>query len=183
MQAAGGVGIGIGGGVDWQTLDAQHVAGVQARVHLHDRDAGLSVPSFNRAVDGRRAAPTGQQTGVDVEALQARGVQHPLRQNQPVGRHHASICCCCSDGNLGGGGVFGVLAVQAQAARLGDRDAVLQRQLFDGGGLQLHAAPGRAVRLGQHQGHFKPRGQQVGQGDAGELRGAGEDDAKSWCRR
>ena len=52
-----------------------------------------------------------------------------------------------------GGGIFGVFAVQAQAAGLGDGDAVRLGALLDGGGLQFKAAPGGTVGLGEHQRH------------------------------
>jgi hypothetical protein len=86
VQAGRGVGLG-----DGQALFQQHVAGVQARIHLHDGDAGLGVAGLDGAVDGRRAAPARQQRGVDVEAAQARRVEHPLRQDQAVGGHHHHV--------------------------------------------------------------------------------------------
>lgn len=80
------------------------------------------------------------------------------------------------DRGAGGGGLFGVFAVQAQAARLGHGNAVLQRALLDGRGLQLHAAPGGTVGLGQHQGDGKARSEQAFKGNARELGRAGKND-------
>ena len=50
-------------------------------------------------------------------------------------------------------------AIEPQAVRLRHGQTVLQRQLLDRRGLQLHAAPRRAVGLGQHQGHGVARRQ------------------------
>ena len=77
-------------------------------------------------------------------------------------------------GGLGRARIFRVPAIQPQAARLGQRQAVLQRQRLHGGRLQLQAAAGRAVRLGQHQSDVETFGQQALQGRRGKLRRAGE---------
>ena len=53
----------------------QHRAGIEARIHLHDRDAGFAVSGEERALDRRRAAPARQQRGVDVERAVRRGVE------------------------------------------------------------------------------------------------------------
>ena len=51
-----------------------------------------------------------------------RHIQHPLRQDQAVGGHHHDIGTGGQDGLARRGRVVGILAVQAQAARLGHRD-------------------------------------------------------------
>ena len=172
VQAGRGV---VGG--DGQALDQAHVARVQARIHLHDGDAGLGITGLDGAVDGGGAAPARQQAGVDVQAAARRRIEHPLRQDQPVGGHDHDIGLGRFDGGAGGGGLFGVFAVQAQAARLGHGNAMLQRALLDGRGLQLHAAPGRTVGLGQHQGDGEARGEQAFKGNARELGRAGKNDS------
>ena len=68
-----------------------------------------------------------------------------------------------------GYGFIGVLAVQAQAARLLHGHPVRQRPLLDRRGLQFHAPPGRAVGLGQHQHDLVAGGVQCGQGLAREF--------------
>ena len=165
-----------GGWADGQSLHQQHVAGVQAGVHLHDGHAGFGIARFDGAVDGRGTAPARQHGGVDVETSEPGQRQHPLRQDQTVGGDHHHIGLCGLQRLLGSSRVVRVFAIQAQAARLGHGDAVLQRELLDGRGLQLHAAAGGAVRLRQHQRHAKTRGEQALQRHAGEIRRAGEDD-------
>ena len=156
-------------GTDGLALDQQHVAGVQSRIHLHDGDAGLGIAGLDRAVDGGGPTPARQQRAVDVEAAQARQVQRPLLQDQAIGGHHHHVGGGGEQGVARSGRLVGILAIQAQAVRLAHRDAVLLRQLLDGRGLQLHAATGRAVRLGEHDGHVEPGGQDRGQGFAGKL--------------
>jgi hypothetical protein len=82
----------------------------------------------------------------------AGSIQHPLRQDQAVGGHHHGIGLGGQQRRAGGSSVFGVFAVQAQAARLATA-MPCQRALLDGRGLQLHARGLRAVGLRQHQGH------------------------------
>ena len=54
--------------VDRHADDREHRAGVEAGVHLHDRDAGLGIAREQRALDRRRTAPARQQRRVDVDA-------------------------------------------------------------------------------------------------------------------
>ena len=56
MQALGGV-----GGFDWKAFGEEDGAGVEARFHLHDGDAGFCISGHDDAVDGGRAAPAGQE--------------------------------------------------------------------------------------------------------------------------
>ena len=79
-------------------------------------------------------------------------------------------------------GIGRKLAIQAQAARLLDRHAVLQCELLDGRQLCLQTAAGRPVRLGQHQRDRMARPVQMFQRDARELGGAGEDQAHATVR-
>ena len=171
MQAGRGV-----GGAYGQALDQAHVAGIQAGIHLHDGDAGLGVAGFDRAVDGRGAAPARQQAGVDVEAAARGRIEHPLRQDQAIGGHDHHIGLGRGNGGLGLGCIFRIFAVQTQAARLAHRNAMRLRALLDGRGLQLHAAARGSVRLGQDQGHAKACIEQALQGHAGEFRRTGKDD-------
>ncbi len=62
-QLAGG-----GVGADRDALAHGDRAGVEARLHAHDHDAGLGVAGHDGAGDGRGAAPARQQRGVEVEA-------------------------------------------------------------------------------------------------------------------
>ncbi len=103
-------------------------------------------------------------------------VQHPLRQDQAIGRHDHHIGVGFCDGLAGCRGIVRVFAIQAQAARLGHGDALRQRELLDRRGLQLHAASGGAVGLGQHQGDGVARRMQALQRHTGKFGRASEDD-------
>ncbi len=149
----------------------QHGAGVQARVHLHDRDAADGVTGLYRALDGCRAAPARQHRGVHVDAAVTRDREHGGRQDQAVG---------CDDHHVGGesrqfllrGGVL-------QRQRLEHRDAARQRACLHRRGLQAPAAAGRAVGAGIRRHEFETRRvQQRLQDDLREFRRAGEDDAQ-----
>ena len=100
--------------------------------------------------------------------------QQPGRQDQAVGG---------DDDRLGRGGgerrlrrrrLVGEAAVEAQAARLGERQSVLEGERLHRRGLGLHAAAGRTVRLAEHEHDLVPGGVQPLQRDAGEFRRAGE---------
>ena len=168
--------IAAGLGVDGRLHRGQHRAGIQPFLHLHDGHAGVLVAGLDGAVDRRRAAPARQQRSVDVETSQSRRVQHPLRQDQAVRGDDHRVGVCGADRGARRGGLVGELAIQAQAAWLCDRQAVRQRAQLDRRGLQLHAAPRRAVRLAQHQWNLKPGREQPFQRHAGELRRTGKND-------
>jgi hypothetical protein len=81
---------------------------------------------------------------------------------------------------LRGSGFVGVLAVQTQAVRLHHRNPMLQRQLLDRRGLQLHATPGRSVGLRQHQRHVDARIQQRLQRHRSKFRRTGKNSFHPW---
>ena len=163
-----------GGGVrcDGQRAQQQHVARVQAGVHLHDGDAALAVTGLDGPMDGRSTAPAWQERGMNVQTPLGRQGQHPVGQDQAVSGHHHGLGTAGMQQVAGLLGVLRVAAVQAQAARLRDGDVVFQGQLLDGRRLQLQTAAGRAVGLGEHQDHPMTRCQQRGQGLAREHRRA-----------
>ena len=146
MQGSRGV-----GRQDGLRAHQQHVARVQAGIHLHDGDAGLRVTRLDGPVNGGRAAPARQQGGVNVQAALGWQVEHPLRQDQPISGHNHGLGVCGQKRLAGGRSIFGVFAIEAQTARLGHGHTVLKGPLLDGRGLQLHAATSGAVGLGQHQ--------------------------------
>ena len=139
------------GRLDGVTVFADHIAGIQTNVHLHDAHARLGIARFNRALNRRCAAPTGQQRGVDVEAAVFRCIQHVLRQNQSVGGndHHVGLDFF---EHLQG---FGVVA---QFFRLRHAQTQFQRGLLHRRRSKLHPASFGAVGLGQHQRDFKTGG-------------------------
>ena len=138
------------------------------------------VAGLDRALDRRRAAPARQQRGMDVQAAQARQLEHPLRQDQAVGRddHHvgprrlqrASRAARASSAYL------------PSSRRLRGWATAMpccERELLDRRGLQLHAAAGRAVGLRQHQRRPRSRRRDAArQRDGRELGRAGEGDAQ-----
>ena len=76
------------------------------------------------------------------------------------------------------GRVVGETAVKLEAARLRHAQPMRLRRLFDRRGLQLQAAAGGAVGLGQHQRHVEARCDQGTKRHRGELGRAGERDAQ-----
>ena len=101
---------------------------------------------------------------MDVQAALGGHIQHPLRQDQAIRRHHHHVGTRIPQRLAGRRGIFGVFAIQAQAQRLLHTNAVLQGTLLDRGGLQFHATARRAVWLGQHQRYCKTCLQQTFQG-------------------
>ena len=113
---------------------------------------------------------------MDVEATPARRVQHPLRKNQAIGRHHHHIALRSHDGCLRASSLLGILAIQSQAARLCQGNAMCLRQLFDRRCLELHAPSGGSVRLGEYQRHRETGIEQSLQGNARKIRRTGKND-------
>jgi hypothetical protein len=179
VQAAGGIGV-----LDGDAFHQQHRTGIQAFFHLHDGHAGLCIARLDRAVDRGGAAPARQDRAVDIDA--GLDVEGGARQDQAVGRDHHHVVVRRQQALVGGAGLFGalrILGVHAQRQRLQHLDAVRQGDLLDARCLQLHAAPGRTVRLGQHQRHREAGFEQRTQGDRGEFRRAGKDDFQAHVRR
>ncbi len=98
------------------------------------------IAGLHRALDRRGATPAREQGGVAVDAAQARGVEHHLRQDQAIGDHHHQIRLERSQLGLG--------LFVAQAGRLVDGNAMLDGELLDRARHQLLAATGGAIRLG-----------------------------------
>ena len=155
---------------DGEAFDQVYRPGIQALLHLHDGHTGLGVARLDRALDRRRPAPARQDGGMDVDAAQARRLQHRLRQQQAVGHHHHQV------GPIGGQALH--IRRVLEIHRLLHRDGRLQRDLLDRAGCQLAPAPGRAVRLGVHRDHLVGRVDQGPQRGYGKVRRTGEDDAQ-----
>ncbi|MOA50058.1 hypothetical protein D3C78_1730310 [compost metagenome] len=68
-----------------------HVAGIETHVHLHDSYASFAIASPQSALDRCRTAPAWQQRAMNVDAAQARHIQHGFRQDQAVGYHHHHV--------------------------------------------------------------------------------------------
>ena len=122
-------------GVDGDLLAGQHIAGVEALVHLHDGDARLGVAIQHGPLHRGAAAVLGQQRDVEVDAAIFRGFQHRLGQDAAIGHHHDELRSQCAD--------VLVLAAVPQGAGLKDGGAVGQRHLLHRGrGEHLLAAHG-----------------------------------------
>ena len=124
----------------------QDRAGIQPRFHLHDANTRRRIARQQGALNRRRTTPTGQQRSVDVEAAKSRHIEHHLRQDQAISRHHH---------HLGAHGRnFFLCYCILQTERLKNLNPFFQRQFLDRRSLQRHTAPGRTIRLTQHQSHF-----------------------------
>ena len=154
--------------LDGVAVFANHIAGIQADVHLHDAHAGFGIAGFNCTLNRCCAAPTGQQRGVDIEAAVFGRIQHFLRQNQAIRGHHHHIRARIFEHLQG----FGVIA---QLFRLRHGQTQFQGSLFDRRCGQLHAAAFGAVGLGQHQRNFKTCGGDGFQGGGGKIGRTGKD--------
>ena len=122
-------------GVDFDSLAGQHVAGVEALVHLHDGDARLGVAVQHRPLHGGAATIFRQQGDVEVDAAVFRRFQHRSRQDAAVGHHDDELRSQRAD--------VLVLAAVPQGAGLKDGGAVGQRHfLHRGCGEHLLAAHG-----------------------------------------
>jgi hypothetical protein len=104
----------------------------------------------------------------------AHGVQHPLRQDQPVSGDHHGVGLCGVYGLARRCRVCRVFAIEPQAARLGHCDAVRLRKLLHRRGLQLHATTGGSIGLGQHQRDLMAGGMQLLQRRVSKCRRTGE---------
>ena len=109
-------------------------------------------------------------------------VEHVLRQDQAVGGDDHHVGRGRRSASRAGGGIVGEAAVEAQAARLRDGDAVLERERLHRRRHELHAATGRPVGLAHHERDLEAGRVDAGQRDARELRRAGEDDAHAGDR-
>ena len=123
-----------------QLTFADHGAGVQPHVHLHDGDAGFGIPCPDGTLDGRGTAPARQQGAVHVDAAQTRRIEHGLGQDQAIGHYHHQVGA--------EGSQFGLRRFIAQGGGLIDRKTVGQCQFLDRAGGELLAAAGRFVGLG-----------------------------------
>ena len=153
-------------------FDHQHVAGVEPGIHLHDRDAGARVAGLDRALDRRGAAPARQQRRVNVQAAQARQLEHPGRQDRarrPRRRSHRAAPA--SSARAPPARRRRYLPSSRSPRGWISGNAVRERKRLDRRRLQLHAAPGRAIGLCQHQRDVECAGMQPLQRDLARTRG------------
>ena len=167
--------------VDRDACGAQHGTRIESRIHLHERDTRLRIARFQRPMDRRGAAPARQQRSMDIDAAVARNVEHLLGQQQPISGDDHHIVRRCSQRFDGRPRFGGILAVTPQRRRLSHRQAVLEGIALDRAGLQLHSAPGRAIRLGENECDGKTRRIDGGERGGRELRRTGKYDAQRMC--
>src|SRR3546814_8751063 len=67
-----------------RAADAPHAAGVEPRVHLHDRHAGLGIAGEDRALHRRRTAPARQDRAVDRSEEHTSELQSLMRISYAV---------------------------------------------------------------------------------------------------
>src|SRR4051812_15163892 len=64
---------------------------IEARIHFHDRYAGLAIAFEKRALDGRRAAPARQERCMDIQSSMRWNVEDRWRQEHAVSDDHHDI--------------------------------------------------------------------------------------------
>jgi hypothetical protein len=164
VQRAGGV-----EAVDAHLLGHQDRPLVEALAHPHHLDAGHRVAGHDRPLDRGRAAPAGQQAGVQVEAALAGRIQHRLHQDLAEGD---------DDGRVEVQGLEGCdLLGRLHRRRRADGQAQPFGEGVDRRGFQILAATARRGRLGIDGDDLVARGDQFGQTGDGEIGSAEESDA------
>jgi hypothetical protein len=128
-----------------------------------------AVAGHDRPLDRRGAAPARQQRGVQVEAAQARRVQHLRGQDLAEGDHHGGVQFEGAEG--------GDLLRIAHGGGVRTSRPWLSAKAWTGEGLQRLAAPARRRRLGIDRRDLVPGRDQFGQGGNGEFGSAEEGDA------
>ena len=107
-----------------------------------------------------------------VEGAVCRNIQHSLRQDQPVGRHHQHIGLQR--------GQCGPIRLFPEVRRLKDRNAQFPRRDLDIRLPEPASTPGRAIRLGIGGQHFSAfPGRHGPENLRREIRRAHKDNAKS----
>ena len=127
----------------------QHGSGIQAGVHLHDRDASFGFALEQSPLNGRGAAIFRKKRGVDIKTAEARQVENCSRQNLTVGGDNDQVR-----------GERAQLADKSFFTRfegLENRQAKFQGPLFDSGKLQPKVAAFGAIRLSDHGDDFEIR--------------------------
>ena len=147
--------------------NAEHRAGVHARLQLEDRSSGDIVAAHDGALDGRRTPPCRQQREVQVYPAVGRDVQHGLRDQSAVGDDRAAIRLqfpqCLHELGVAGLG------------RRQDRDPTFGSRPTHRAGSEPAPASGHSIRAGDHRDHLMAGGKHRLQTDHGDLGRARED--------
>ena len=154
-------------GADRGGLAQQDRAGIKARCHLHDADAGFRITRHDRPVDRGRTTPARQKRGVDVQGAVRRCSEKDGGQDQAVSDDNGHVAAQRRKVLLHG------FAAQRNGVTHGDI------QTFGAGlnraGAVRFAATGGAGGLGVDRSNFVLRRNRAQGGDR-EFRGAHEDD-------
>ncbi len=126
-----------------------HRPGVEARVHLHERDPRLAVAFEDRPLDRRRAAPPREQRRVDVDAAVPRPREHVGRQDQAVGGDDEHV------ERTGDGRRRAIPA--SERRRLQHGEPARHGERLDRRGLDSEPAALRTVGTGEDQRNVEPR--------------------------
>ena len=130
------------GGPDLRLAHQADVAGIHLLDHTHDGDTSPGVTFENGPLDRRRPAPARQKARVRVDHPVNRQLPHRLGNELTEGDDHSQI---------GSQAPHPLECIRVpHLCRLSDREPELLGQAPDGRGLELAAAPPRAIRLANH---------------------------------
>ena len=146
----------------------QHRPGIQAGVKPHGGHARFGVATGDCPLDGCGTPPAWQQRRVSVDAAEWWQLQHPSRQDPPVGNHDDGVRLESRQFRLKG---FVVL----QLVRLHYRDAQSLRLRLHRRGMNVARATHRFVGLRKDQQDFMTGSQECFQGRHRELWRPAED--------
>src|SRR4051794_36934475 len=113
---------------------------------------------------------------MDVQAAHRRQVQQPAWQELAKRCHYQHLRLCEPQRLACSRGVAWVLAVETEASRLRNRNAVLQGIRLDGRRLQAKTPTRRPIRLSQDERNLETGGDDLLQCRTRELRRAGKGD-------
>ena len=78
-------------GSDWRHARGKNGTAVKTGFHLHQAYTCFAVTFEYRLLNGRRTAPARQYRCMHIDATMTGNIQHRLRQNESVCRHHDGI--------------------------------------------------------------------------------------------
>ena len=155
--------------INGDLFTAEHIAGIQPLVHLHDGNAGLGVAVQHGPLHRSAAAILGQQGDVQVDAAIFRRFQHRLRQDAAISHHHDQLRGQCAD-------IF-IFAAVPQGTGLEHRRAVGKRHFLHRRCGQHLLAANRLIPPGIHCTDVMPGSIQGFQALGGNIRRAHEQNA------
>jgi hypothetical protein len=162
-------------GIDRGFDPIDHRPGVEARIHLHDRDPGRRVTGQQGMLDRRGAAPARKQRSVDVESPVSRPSQDRRRQDEPICGHHQHV-------EIDRERVPAAF-LRPQRGGLQNGQSVPACKDLDRRGLDRKAAAARPIGLGENHGHGKARLEHGVERLGGERGGPGKADPETRHRR